>query len=168
MRRRELLGLAALGGIAGCANVGPPGQSRSPVVILGAGLAGLSAAHELRQQGREVLVLEARSRPGGRVLTLREPFSDGQHAEAGALFVPANHNLTLKFARLFRLPLQPAMPLFSAQLYYARGRQIDPVNGIEPWPFALTDEERSLGRAGLWQQFVEAGLRENPVVDYFE
>jgi monoamine oxidase len=128
---------------------------------LGAGLAGLSAAHELRQHGRDVLVLEARGRPGGRVLTLREPFADGQHAEAGALFVPANHDLTLKFARRFRLPLQPAMPLFSAQLYYVRGRPIDPMNGSEPWPLALTDEERNLGRAGLWQRFVEAGLREN-------
>src|SRR5437660_9899232 len=58
------------------------------VVIIGAGLAGLAAGHELTQAGHEVTVLEARTRPGGRVYTLREPFSDGLYAEAGALFIP--------------------------------------------------------------------------------
>src|SRR5438093_2873235 len=55
------------------------------VVIFGAGLAGLSAAYELTQGGHEVTILEARTRPGGRVFTMREPFSDGLYAEEGAL-----------------------------------------------------------------------------------
>ncbi len=41
------------------------------VLVIGAGFAGLSAARALRQSGIDVVVLEARSRPGGRVLTDR-------------------------------------------------------------------------------------------------
>src|SRR6266496_412365 len=53
------------------------------VIIIGAGLAGLSAAYELTQVGHEITVLEARTRPGGRVHTLRDPFAEGLYAEAG-------------------------------------------------------------------------------------
>ena len=41
------------------------------VLVIGAGFAGLSAARALRQSGMDVVMLEARSRPGGRVLTDR-------------------------------------------------------------------------------------------------
>jgi len=41
------------------------------VVILGAGMAGLVAAYELRQAGHQVQILEAQSRVGGRIYTLR-------------------------------------------------------------------------------------------------
>ena len=51
------------------------------VAILGGGIAGLVAAYELRKLGFEVTVLEARSRPGGRVWTGRRgdkvEFADG-------------------------------------------------------------------------------------------
>ncbi|HEY0284915.1 MAG TPA: NAD(P)/FAD-dependent oxidoreductase [Vicinamibacterales bacterium] len=54
------------------------------VLIAGAGLAGLTAARELTKKGAAVTVIDARERVGGRVLTMREPFLHGQHAEAGA------------------------------------------------------------------------------------
>lgn len=41
-------------------------EGKSHVVILGAGLAGLSAAYELTKLGYQCTILEARSRPGGR------------------------------------------------------------------------------------------------------
>src|SRR5688500_9204506 len=65
------------------------------VIIVGAGLAGLSAAYELTQTGHDVTVFEARTRPGGRVLTLRDPFPDGLYAEAGAARIPNHHHFTL-------------------------------------------------------------------------
>src|SRR6476646_10374274 len=67
------------------------------IIIIGAGMAGLSAGYELTQLGHDVTILEARARPGGRVQTLREPFDDGLYAEAGAARIPEDHNLTLKY-----------------------------------------------------------------------
>jgi monoamine oxidase len=57
-----------------------------PVIILGAGVAGLSAAAELGRAGVDVLVLEARERVGGRVHTLR-PAGGAAPVELGAEFI---------------------------------------------------------------------------------
>lgn len=43
-------------------------ERRTDVVVIGAGLAGLAAARELRRLGRDIIVLEARDRVGGRTL----------------------------------------------------------------------------------------------------
>src|SRR5215213_11240070 len=71
-----------------------PRGPRQQVLVVGAGLAGLAAAYELTQAGHEVTVLEARSRAGGRVQTLREPFTDGLYVEAGAATVDDMHDWT--------------------------------------------------------------------------
>jgi len=51
------------------------------VLIIGAGLAGLSSAYELIRAGHDVTILEAQSHVGGRVSTLRGHFADGLYAE---------------------------------------------------------------------------------------
>src|SRR5262252_6681166 len=71
------------------------------IIIIGAGMAGLSAGYELTQLGHDVTILEARSRPGGRVHTLRDPFAEGLYADAGATRVPDHHHFTLRYADLF-------------------------------------------------------------------
>jgi monoamine oxidase len=101
------------------------------VLILGAGMAGLVAAYELSKLGHDVTVLEARTRPGGRVHTLREPFSDGLYAEAGAARIPDNHNLTLKYVKEFALELEPFYPMRMSALRFDRGsRQQVPIDGF--------------------------------------
>ncbi len=95
------------------------GAGRS-VVILGAGIAGLVAAYELRGAGYQVTVLEARERVGGRVWTIRggEPivelgrplqraaFDRGLYFNAGAARIPATHRVVLGYARRLRVPLE--------------------------------------------------------------
>jgi monoamine oxidase len=80
------------------------------IVIIGAGMAGLVAGYELSQLGHDVTILEAQTRAGGRVQTLRDPFSDGLYAEAGAARIPDDHDLTLKYVKLFGVPLEPMYP----------------------------------------------------------
>jgi monoamine oxidase len=55
-------------------------RSNAPVVVVGAGLTGLTTAYELRKAGIDVLLLEAAPRPGGRIQTVS--FPDGTHVEA--------------------------------------------------------------------------------------
>jgi monoamine oxidase len=62
------------------------------VLVAGAGLAGLAAAHDLLQLGASITVVDARDRVGGRVWTIRDGFADGQHAEAGGDMIDENQN----------------------------------------------------------------------------
>jgi monoamine oxidase len=74
--------------LLGCQTARPSGPPRTevlpraeaPVVIVGAGLTGLTTAYELRKAGIDVLLLEAAPRPGGRIQTVS--FPDGVHVEA--------------------------------------------------------------------------------------
>ena len=101
------------------------------VLILGAGMAGLVAGHELSKLGHDVTILEARTRPGGRVHTLREPFSDGLYAEEGAARIPDNHDLTLKYVKEFSLPLEPFYPSRLRAVRFDRGsREEVPIDGF--------------------------------------
>ena len=77
-------------------------MSRARVVIAGAGLAGLTAAHYLERVGAEVTVVEARDRVGGRVHTLRG-FEGGQYAEAGADLIESEQSHLLGLADVFGL-----------------------------------------------------------------
>jgi monoamine oxidase len=61
-------------------------SARTDVVIVGAGVAGLAAAHRLHEQGVRAIVLEARRRIGGRVYTTRDPHTS-MPIELGAEFL---------------------------------------------------------------------------------
>jgi monoamine oxidase len=93
-------------------------------VVVGAGLAGLVAAYELERAGFRVTVLEARSRVGGRVHTLRRPFTGGQHAEGGGEYIDTVHAAMLGYAKRFGLKLEDAQagPDLNG-VVYLRGRR---------------------------------------------
>ena len=67
------------------------------VVVVGAGLAGLSAARDLAAAGRTVAVLEARDRVGGRVLN--HPLGDGKVVEVGGQWVGPTQERILALGR---------------------------------------------------------------------
>ena len=74
------------------------------VTVIGAGLAGLSAAYDLHRAGWKVTVLEARDRVGGRVYSVRS-FSNGLVAEGGGEFIEDRHVRMLAYAKQFNLQL---------------------------------------------------------------
>jgi monoamine oxidase len=62
------------------------------VIVAGGGLAGLVAARDLMTMGANVILIEARSRLGGRVWTIREGFADHHRAEGGGEFIDESHH----------------------------------------------------------------------------
>ncbi|HQQ59424.1 MAG TPA: FAD-dependent oxidoreductase, partial [Thermomonas sp.] len=92
-RRRLLQGAGAGVVLAGCASLAKPIRpaGQVDVVIVGAGIAGLTAAWRLRQQGVRVQVFEAQQRVGGRMLSLRGHFADAQVVELGGELIDSDH-----------------------------------------------------------------------------
>jgi len=105
------------------------------VVILGAGLSGMTAAYELGKAGFDCRVLEARARPGGRVFTVRrgtaseEPgtaqtstFDDGLYFNAGPMRISHHHHTTLAYCRELQVATETFVPdCESAYLAQTRG-----------------------------------------------
>jgi monoamine oxidase len=83
MKRRDLL---RAGGtlVAGLAGSGAALAARKKVIVIGAGIAGLSCAYELKRRGHDVTALEGSGRACGHVRTFHDPFADGLYADIGA------------------------------------------------------------------------------------
>jgi monoamine oxidase len=69
----------------------PISRDAHPVLVVGAGIAGLTAAYRLRQHGVPVRVVEAQQRVGGRMYSLRDYFADGQVCELGGELIDTPH-----------------------------------------------------------------------------
>lgn len=98
LSRRSFLGRTAALGALGFSGVTMPGMLSaarsvtSPrVVVVGAGLAGLTCAYRLRQAGVTATVFDANTRLGGRCWTQRGAFADGQLAEHGGELIDQGH-----------------------------------------------------------------------------
>jgi monoamine oxidase len=132
--RRRFLAAAAGAGAAALVPAGlaqartiprPDPGARRRVAVAGAGLAGLTAALDLTAAGWDVVVLEARDRVGGRVHTLRDPFSPGMHAEAGGESIDDGHTEIQALISRFglRTERRPALKPYDAAVYYEASRE---------------------------------------------
>jgi monoamine oxidase len=79
-------------------------MNQKKIIVIGAGLAGLTAAYELKKSGVDTIVLEARNRVGGRVFSVRD-FSAGLVAEGGGEFIDHKHQRMIALAKEFNLQL---------------------------------------------------------------
>jgi monoamine oxidase len=139
MKRRDLLrmiGIAAGGGAMyqAMSSLGLAAESRfreqprlqgaprgASVLVLGAGIAGMVAAYELRAAGYQVQVLEYNQRPGGRNWSLRGGdrftelggftqqcrFDDGLYLNPGPWRLPYHHHGILHYCRKLGVALEP-------------------------------------------------------------
>lgn len=166
MEHAELVSLGRKGARARIAAKGffsmkAPG-TRTKVVVIGAGLAGLAAAHELIDQGHDATVLEARSCAGGRVRTDRDSFPDDLSAELGAAaFIPTDPDPTMEYIRRFELRLARPKALSLPVLFHLRGRRIVDSGGPETdWPLDLTAHEKRLGLTGMRTAYLREAVDE--------
>src|SRR5205809_244039 len=124
--------------------------SARQVIVLGAGLAGLAAAYELKKAGYAVAVIEARTRPGGRVLTYRGPFADGLYAEMGAEYVNATDEYDHRFCK------ELGLKVMTAKLYdaiFVRGQRFKMASfkqNKERLPYAGTEGGRLFGQEAAY------------------
>lgn len=111
-----LLGRPALASVT-------PGQGEKRIIVVGAGVAGLSCAQFLRKRGYDVLVLEARSRIGGRILTHR---ALGGTVELGASWIHGSSgNPLTPIARKLKIASVPT-DYSNYRLYDNSGQLVDP------------------------------------------
>ncbi|NMG10025.1 NAD(P)/FAD-dependent oxidoreductase [Brasilonema sp. UFV-L1] len=102
-------------------------------IVIGAGLAGLSAAYELVRAGIDVQVFEARTRVGGRVHTVQ--LHAGQYGELGAELVDDNHTALITYATELGIELDSASK-FPDDLYWF-------IDGMLHNRMSLTQEQTS-------------------------
>lgn len=130
------------------------------VLILGAGMAGMSAALELLKLGHDVKILEGQTRAGGRIRTLREPFPEGLYADMGAARIPENHEWTMKYINEYNLKLHPFNPVQGDYLHLMKGKKIRYTSqtpaSLENYPVGLSSKELSMGWQGIATTPLEA------------
>ena len=136
------------------------------IIIIGAGMAGLTAAYELQRAGHHVTILEAQERVGGRILTLREPFSDGLYGEVGAMRIPRTHKLTMHYIEKFGLETMPFHITMENNFFQLNGKRYPSV-AVNQAPSILDldvigpDGESSLEKWGNFVAEAATQMREN-------
>ena len=97
----------------------------SSVIVLGAGLGGMTAAYELRKAGYDVSILEYSERPGGRCYTIHSgdtftdlsgetqhcTFAPGNYINPGPWRIPYHHYGVLHYCKKFGVKLEPFIQL---------------------------------------------------------
>lgn len=132
--RRRLLygGLTAAGAIAGAtlgnihlASVAVAADSK--ILVVGAGIAGLTAAYRLQQAGVPVDIIEARNLVGGRIRSLPNAAGTSTTVELGGEFIDSSHICMRRLAKELNLPLadlDAAQANLIPDTFYFQGRNI--------------------------------------------
>jgi monoamine oxidase len=147
--RRELLrdagvvGAAALGATA-FGRFAPAARAAAAprIVVVGAGLAGLTAAYRLKQAGYTAAVHEASDRVGGRCWTIRGVFADGQLGEHGGELIDQGHAAIRHLAQELGLGLQ--------NLLQAERNGSEPTYYFDGAHYSFADATRDLRE--VWQK----------------
>ena len=154
--RRQFLQRAALAPfLAAPARALAQSTAADPVVVIGAGLAGLRAAQLLVQAKRPVIVLEARGTSGGRVRTVRG-FDEGLYAEAGPIRIAGMHRTLLRVLTEHQLNLIPFSSANGAALVNVGGVSARTPDDLATTPLVagLKPEEAGQSQGALLDRYV--------------
>jgi monoamine oxidase len=127
--------------LAGCAPMRtrrPGNHSDYSVLVVGAGIAGLSAAYRLHQAGVRVRIIEAQNRVGGRMFSLRNHFADGQVCELGGELIDTGHTHMRALATELDIELDDLStddPSLARSTWFVGGQrrsELEVVNAFQP------------------------------------
>jgi monoamine oxidase len=138
-------------------------SSFSTVGILGAGVAGLTAAVELKERGIDFSVFEASHQAGGRVVTIYDEIGKGIHTELGGEFIDSNHSDMFRLATKFGISLVDIQKevsdlRLSRESYFFQGKFIaepDIIKHFHLFAGAFLEDIRKLenGESDLFRNF---------------
>jgi monoamine oxidase len=157
-RRSVLKGSLAIAGAVGLNNprslptvVQSKHALRSPVLIVGAGIAGLTAAYRLRQAGVPVDVIEASQRVGGRLRSVSNLPDCPSTVELGGEFIDSRHTAVRSLATELGLELadlQQADAGLTHEVLYFKGEKVSHeavVKAFAPLADRITQDLKTLG-----------------------
>ena len=123
----------------------------SNIVILGAGMAGLNCAYQLKKDGYSSTVYEASKRVGGRIFSEKNVLSPSLTTELGGEFIDTEHKDMLKLCKEFNLPLLDTLSPEEAALlrdsFFIDGRfytEAEVLAAFEPYQKRIAADIRSL------------------------
>lgn len=140
--------LRLLGPAPDITNIAAPGELRGVKIgIIGGGLAGMTAAYELRKTGAEITILEASAdRIGGRVYTWYFDSEHNYYGEFGAMRIPVSHETTWYYINRLGLNTIPMTSPKRTNFLYVHNIRIRSTDSVEQWlypKYELTPEEQN-------------------------
>jgi monoamine oxidase len=171
--RRRLLhgGLAAAGAVAAATFTREGGgafaqqSGRSPILVVGAGIAGLTAAYRLRQAGVRADIIEATNRVGGRIRTIPKVAGTLIPAELGGEYIDTGHTNLISLATelgLRAIDLVEVQRGLVKDTFFFQGRRFSLEQLIAEFAPLASKIKGDLGAIGdniSYQEFTEAAER---------
>ncbi len=150
------------------------GENPPRIVVVGAGLAGLTCAYRLKQYGIKAVIYEASDRVGGRCLTGRGLFNENQIFERGGELIDSGHREIRKLAKEMGLKLddlKKAERFGTEPFYYFKGCPYTfreaVFDFLKIYP-KLQRDLKAIGETTLYNCFTDRGfeLDHKSIVDY--
>jgi len=131
-------------------------RGRERIVIVGAGIAGLTAARQLRDAGIDSVIYESSTRVGGRMHTERKYWAQGQHTEWCGAMIDSMHVNMHRLAARFNVPL--------VNTFSQRPRGSRDTSFLNDRYYSMTDADRDF--AAIYPILQQQLAKVNPVTTY--
>jgi monoamine oxidase len=141
-------------------------SSEIDVAIIGAGAAGLGAAHALKDSGLSTIVLEARNRVGGRAHTIQAAPDITFDLGCGWLH-SADKNSFVKIAEQLNFEIDKTRPPWREQSFdtgFPLAERMDFIKALDAF-HDRAEQAAGSGRDGAASHWLEPGNRWNPMID---